>query len=220
MQTVVHEMVHFWQHHHGNPGRGRYHNNEGADKMEAVGLMPSSTGQPGGKRTGDSVADYPIEGGRFLAVCAELLTQDFRISWYGRFAPPAAQQVGQNSFGLTMDLPDGAESVAALEGVDMAAVGTGGGDGAGNKSNRSKYTCSFGVNLWGKPGLNIICGECEGRSASMPSAAAAELVRNAPGAPLMLLCGIGASAAAHRRRAGLGGPPGCGQPLTRPVWTA
>ncbi len=88
-------------------------------------MMPSSTGQPGGKRTGDSVADYPIEGGRFLAVCAELLTQDFRISWYDRFAPPAALQAGQNSFGLTMDLPDGAQSVAALEGVDMAAVGTG-----------------------------------------------------------------------------------------------
>ncbi len=41
--------------------------------MEAVGRMPTSKGQLGGKRTGDSVADYPIEGGCFLAVGAEQL---------------------------------------------------------------------------------------------------------------------------------------------------
>ncbi len=32
---------------------------------------------------------------------------------------------------------------------------------AGNKGNRSECICSCGVNLWGKPGLNIVCGECE-----------------------------------------------------------
>ncbi|WP_346825004.1 hypothetical protein ACEN2Y_00360 (plasmid) [Ralstonia solanacearum] len=41
--------------------------------MEAVGRLPTSRGQLGGKRTGDSVADYPIEGGCFLAVGAEPL---------------------------------------------------------------------------------------------------------------------------------------------------
>lgn len=35
--------------------------------------MPSSKWQPGGKRTGDSVADYPIEGRCFRAVSAEQL---------------------------------------------------------------------------------------------------------------------------------------------------
>lgn len=28
MQTLAHEMSHVWQHHHGKPGRGRYHNRE------------------------------------------------------------------------------------------------------------------------------------------------------------------------------------------------
>lgn len=168
MQTLAHEMAHLWQFHLGTPGRGRYHNTEWADKMEAIGLMPSSTGKPGGKRTGDCMADYPIEGGRFIEVCSQLLTQDFRISWYDRFAPASAVQAGQNSYGLTMDLPAGAASVAAFEGVEMAtsidilADPTGiTGAPAANKSNRSKYTCSCGTSVWGKPGLNIVCGECE-----------------------------------------------------------
>jgi len=158
MQTMCHEMAHLQQHHFGTPGRGRYHNVEWANKMESIGLMPSSTGKPGGKKTGDCVADYPIEGGRFLAACEELLTQDFKISWYDRFSSPAAIEVGQNSFSLTLDLPENITAIASMEGVEMAQ-GSGNIVG-GNKSNRSKYTCSCEINLWGKPGLNIICGDC------------------------------------------------------------
>jgi predicted SprT family Zn-dependent metalloprotease len=69
MQTIVHEMAHLWQFHYGTPARRRYHNREWADKMEGIGLMPSNTGEPGGKRLGDSMADYPIKGGRFLVAC-------------------------------------------------------------------------------------------------------------------------------------------------------
>ncbi len=39
LSTLMHEMVHLWQHHHGTPGRGRYHNREWAEKMKAVGLQ-------------------------------------------------------------------------------------------------------------------------------------------------------------------------------------
>lgn len=67
-QTLVHEMVHLWQYEFGTPSRAGYHNNEWADKMEEVGLMPSSTGEAGGKRTGQKMADYPIEGGMFLRI--------------------------------------------------------------------------------------------------------------------------------------------------------
>ena len=57
LQTLVHEMAHVWQHVHGTPGRGRFHNTEWADKMESIGLMPSHTGEPGGRRTGDCMSD-------------------------------------------------------------------------------------------------------------------------------------------------------------------
>lgn len=51
LQTIVHEMCHLWQCHLGKPGRRAYHNQEWADKMESIGLMPSSTGKPGGSIT-------------------------------------------------------------------------------------------------------------------------------------------------------------------------
>ena len=32
LATLAHEMAHLWQHHHGKPGRGRYHNQEWAER--------------------------------------------------------------------------------------------------------------------------------------------------------------------------------------------
>jgi len=49
--TLVHEMAHLWQKHLGKPSR-----NEWANKMEEIGLMPSNTGAPDGKRTGQSMS--------------------------------------------------------------------------------------------------------------------------------------------------------------------
>src|SRR4051794_34389857 len=39
MSTLVHEMAHLWQHHHGKPSRTCYHNKEWAAKMKEVGLI-------------------------------------------------------------------------------------------------------------------------------------------------------------------------------------
>ncbi|NWC90500.1 SprT-like domain-containing protein [Pseudomonas reactans] len=85
LQTLVHEMVHLWQEHFGKPSRSCYHNWEWAKKMEALGLMPSSTGQPGGKKIGQSVNDYVITGGRFDKATRRLLSTGFAISWMDRF---------------------------------------------------------------------------------------------------------------------------------------
>jgi len=84
LSTLVHEQVHLWQQHFGQPGRGRYHNGEWADKMEALGLMPSNTGKPGGKRTGQRMTHFVIEGGRFDLACKKLLATGFRINWQSR----------------------------------------------------------------------------------------------------------------------------------------
>lgn len=70
--TLAHEMVHLWQQVYGTPSRTRYHNREWADKMEAVGLMPSDTGQPGGKRTGQQMSHYVLPNGSFAQVFAAL----------------------------------------------------------------------------------------------------------------------------------------------------
>lgn len=170
MQTLVHEMVHLWQHHFGTPGRVRYHNEEWACRMESVGLMPSSTGRPGGKRTGDKMADYAIEGGPFLQACAALLTTSFSISWFDRF--PAIEHVrfGETSISaaLPADVGGGAAplaSHAALASVMHApssAAEAGAGGSTANKSNRTKYVCACSNAVWGKPGLDILCRACEG----------------------------------------------------------
>jgi predicted SprT family Zn-dependent metalloprotease len=83
--TLVHAMVHHWQHVDGKPGRDKYHNREWAEKMKAVGLFPSSTGAVGGKETGQSVAHYIIPGGRFEQAWSELADQSgFKLSWQSR----------------------------------------------------------------------------------------------------------------------------------------
>lgn len=63
--TLVHEMAHLWQTENGTPSKNAYHNKEWAFKMREVGLIPSDTGEPGGKETGERVSDYVEQGGRF-----------------------------------------------------------------------------------------------------------------------------------------------------------
>ena len=184
MQTLAHEMCHLWQHHFGQPGRGRYHNEQWAAKMEVIGLMPSSTGRPGGKRTGDQMADYAIEGGSFLKACEELLTQAFRLSWCDRFPSIDLVRVGQSGLGMGLDASVGggsvpAASIPAMASLVQAAEAAGAGGQAAapvavNRSNRLKYQCPCAKAVWGKPGLKLICGECGGEFASQAQAQAWE----------------------------------------------
>jgi hypothetical protein len=131
LSTLVHEMAHQWQEHCGTPSRKAYHNRQWADKMESIGLMPSDTGQPGGKKTGQHMTHYIIPGGPFARACAALLSDGFRLAW--------------------------GEIVTDIEGVE-GEPGKGGGK---TKTTRVKFTCpGCSANAWGKPALKLICGEC------------------------------------------------------------
>jgi hypothetical protein len=81
LSTLVHEMVHLWQYHHGKPSRSGYHNTEWAAKMAALGLMPSNTSAPGDKRTGQQMTHYIIAGGLFGHAADALLASGLTISW-------------------------------------------------------------------------------------------------------------------------------------------
>ena len=83
VSTTLHEMVHLWQAEYGKPSRAGYHNREWADEMERVGLMPSNTGQPGGKRTGQKVTHYPIPNGPFAQAFAAM-PKELLIPWLCR----------------------------------------------------------------------------------------------------------------------------------------
>lgn len=78
--TLVHEMVHLWQHENGKPSRSGYHNAEWARKMEAVGLVPSDTAQPGGNKTGQRVSHYIEKGGVFAKAFAAM-PREFGLPW-------------------------------------------------------------------------------------------------------------------------------------------
>jgi predicted SprT family Zn-dependent metalloprotease len=84
LSTLAHEMVHLWQHHCGKPSRRAYHNREWAEKMEAIGLEPSDTGCPGGKRTGQHMSQYIRDGGPFHRTYTALLVQGCALSWRDR----------------------------------------------------------------------------------------------------------------------------------------
>ena len=148
MQTIVHEMVHAWQYHFGTPGRRCYHNQEWATKMEAIGLMPSSTGQVGGAKTGEKMSDYPITGGAFEQACDQLLGGPrFSISWLDRF-PPEPPSEGRSA---------GPRTPLALSAALEAAIQLPQGD---NKSHRVKHRCArCGNQAWSKPGMKLACGE-------------------------------------------------------------
>ncbi|WP_240202945.1 SprT-like domain-containing protein [Burkholderia sp. LMG 13014] len=170
LQTLVHEMVHLWQTRFGTPSRKGYHNREFANQMKEVGLMPSSTGAPGGAEVGQHMADYAMPGGPFLRACETLLQGAFRITWMDRFpvnaghiqtpeileGDPAAQSL------VTL----GAYSRPVQDAPEVVTVGPSQGTAGGkapNRSNRLKFVCPVcGDPVWGKPTLANVKhgGEC------------------------------------------------------------
>ncbi|EEQ3455540.1 SprT family zinc-dependent metalloprotease [Escherichia coli] len=182
LSTLVHEMVHVWQHY--TPGikkcRGGYHDRVWGEKMEQIGLMPSNTGLPGGRKTGQQMTHYIIRGGRFQTAVYDLLKSGFSISWYDKWSEGiiAVSKINTdvlddwlrvtdksdreliNKLTQTVSkrntLPDNNESVSGLEpdliiDIKPPTKGTG---------TRSKFTCpGCGLNAWAKPSAVLVCGE-------------------------------------------------------------
>ena len=85
LSTLVHEMCHSWQQDCGDKkSRQGYHNREWGEKMEELGLIPSSTGEPGGKRTGQGMShyiDYDNDDGLFLPAALHLIETGWEMPW-------------------------------------------------------------------------------------------------------------------------------------------
>jgi predicted SprT family Zn-dependent metalloprotease len=93
LSTLVHEMCHLWQHHHGTPSRTSYHNREWAARMRAVGLIPTDTGLPGGKETGQKMGHLIEPGGRFERACATFLATAGAVLYHDRAGDDEAAKV-------------------------------------------------------------------------------------------------------------------------------
>lgn len=81
LSTLVHEMCHLQRFVTGKPPRGGYHRRQWAAMMDAVGLTPSATAAPGGKRTGQKVSHFIVDGGSFDTATADLLASGFAFAW-------------------------------------------------------------------------------------------------------------------------------------------
>lgn len=178
LSTLVHEMCHLWQYQHGKPGRRAYHNKEWAEKMEEIGLMPSHTGEPGGKRVGEQMTHYIIDGGAFCRACVALIDQSYQLTWLDRFPPPNYQPPsGRSKSPGAAPGSEGGEDPADKDIIDepqgpAAMAWTDEDDeeiaklkpylvepSAKPSSNRLKYRCPIcEAQVWGKPGLSLICG--------------------------------------------------------------
>jgi predicted SprT family Zn-dependent metalloprotease len=111
LSTLAHEMAHVWQQTHGTAPRRSYHDRQWAAKMKEIGLQPSTTGEPGGKETGQSVTHYIIPGGAYAAAYAKLKGRGFRLHWQSAPAGKEAKakkaskmkftcpECGQNAWG-------------------------------------------------------------------------------------------------------------------------
>jgi hypothetical protein len=110
LQTLVHEMTHVWQHQRGTAPKSNYHDKEWSAKMKSIGLMPSSTGMPGGKETGARMSDYILPNGAFTHAYAKLAANGWRLNLQSapRLAPKGTptsktkftcKSCGQNAWG-------------------------------------------------------------------------------------------------------------------------
>lgn len=109
------------------------------------------------------MSDYAIEGGAFLRACQALITREFRISWYDRFPAPELVTMGQQSQSMQLGPAVGGGSTPAQSVQVSASLVVKPSDGpkpALNKSNRIKFTCGCGQNIWGKPSLKVLCMAC------------------------------------------------------------
>lgn len=153
VQTIVHEMVHLWQYEFGTPSKRTYHNSEWAEKMESIGLMPSNTGKPGGKKTGEKMDDYIVPGGMFEKAY-DSMPGNYSIPWKCIEALSHVKSLhleGEKINELNM-IKENLPEIMKSEIKETS-----------NK-NKIKYSCTLcGVNVWGKAGLNIICGECNNK---------------------------------------------------------
>ncbi|WP_370262319.1 SprT-like domain-containing protein [Limnobacter sp.] len=173
LSTLVHEMVHHWQAHFGSPTRTNPHNEEWAAKMEAIGLMPSSTGLPGGAKTGRRMTHYIIPDGPYIAACKELLDEGFEFIWHDRFAPRAmdefqvrAQQLKEQELDIPLSAPP-IENIAAPKKaglhVDSSAPSVSIYSPAPKKqSSRMKWVCpGCESGVWATKPVWLVCGVCD-----------------------------------------------------------
>jgi predicted SprT family Zn-dependent metalloprotease len=150
---LAHEMAHQYQWHFGKPGQAGYHNKGWARMMIQIGLVPTDTGEPGGKATGRRMAHFIRADGPFDRLCSELLNSGFVV-------PYVETELGQQvTSPFNPDDPRARESIEQLKRKAEQQR-------AKKAASKTRFTCTgceVPQHAWGKPSLNVICGKCRER---------------------------------------------------------
>lgn len=159
LRTFAHEMCHLWREMlgprncNGSNGTRGYHCRAWGRTMEEIGLMPSHTGKPGGRKTGYQMADYVIRDSKFDLLSQELLESGKHVEWRDaskkHVSATQAEDVPDLE-GLLL-MPEGGASAAASKPTK-------------NRQSRAKYTCpnpECGQTARGGHKGALICGFCD-----------------------------------------------------------
>lgn len=122
----------------GRAGTPGYCDKPLAKVLELIGLNPSSSGQPGGRRTGYGISDYVVEGGPFDLLAREMLIAGELLTWRDS-AVSVAEEFGFGSSCRTIKQPK-------------------------PRQTRSKFTCpniECGQNAWAAHRAQLRCGFCD-----------------------------------------------------------
>lgn len=136
MSTLVHEMVHLQQQEQGKPSNSG-HNKEWGRMMSDVGLMAYAAGYyPTKDDNGQWVAPKKSTGRKVSHVIID----------GGAFDTACDELLSGGMFiPWTLTPPSDEEKALARK----------------KRKSKTKFTCpDCGTNIWGKPGLNVDCGEC------------------------------------------------------------
>jgi hypothetical protein len=95
MAMLVAQMVHLWQEIYGQPSQKGYYNREWAEKMAAIGLIPSATGSPGGRQTGRGIKPCIEEKGQF-----EQAFREMPVDFFLPFRPSAFEGKKRNGYSI------------------------------------------------------------------------------------------------------------------------
>lgn len=171
LSTLVHEMVHLWQHHFGTPGRGRYHNRQWAEKMKSLGLQPTTTGEVGGSETGERVTHIIVKDGPFAKAAGSLIGSGFEIVWREERPEPVSSLRSATPNGPLGDLDDdgwdedvelrAADGATNVDGIGASTVHAVDAVTAVSKSGvRVKYVCPHcEKSMWSSRGPFAACIE-------------------------------------------------------------
>jgi predicted SprT family Zn-dependent metalloprotease len=162
-QTLVHEMCHLWQCEFGKRDKTKartYHDKEWVDKMQQIGINAISASSNNG--TGQKVGDEPIKNGVFEVTCIEFVNLGNQIKWIDRF--PAVNIC--NSHNQTTNTKEKRDNAVNYLYTNLSEIITGVKTysevkAAAKHKHKSTYECPDCKNkLWGRAGINVVCGEC------------------------------------------------------------